>query len=108
MLVLSTWHGEPKRERSSDRARQLRECLSDAGFSVPPGDLPIIPVFVGDAKNTHRMVERLFDRGILATAFTAPVVPIGRAHIRLQVSVAHTDADIATCVGGLVAARAGL
>ena len=86
------------------RAERLRTDLTEAGFSVPPGDLPIIPLAIGDDQLAQRAVESLFDRGILVTAFTAPVVPLGRAHIRLQVSVNHTDADFAACVNGLVSA----
>lgn len=72
----------------------LRRGLTQAGFDVLPGDHPIVPVIFGDAALARTASAALAERGVLAQAFSYPVVPEGAARLRLQVSLALTDADL--------------
>jgi glycine C-acetyltransferase len=61
---------------------------------------------LGDAALAGRMADRLLERGIYVIGFSYPVVPQGQARIRVQLSAAHSTADVETCVAAFVAARA--
>ena len=78
------------RRKLKDNARHFRAGMSETGFNLVPGEHPIIPVMVGDAKLTQQMATRLLDEGIYAVGFSFPVVPKGKARIRVQLSAAHT------------------
>jgi glycine C-acetyltransferase len=82
------------RERLHANAARLRAGLAQAGFTLKPGQHPIIPVMLGDAALAVRMAEKLLERGIYVIGFSFPVVPQGQARIRLQASAAHTDEQI--------------
>ena len=73
---------------------KLRAGLEGAGFTVKPGPTPILPVMFGDAAVAKKMADELLTRGIYVIAFSYPVVPQGAARIRIQVSAAHTDAQL--------------
>lgn len=84
-------------ERSSSLRKQLisnstyfRKGMENLGFNLIPGDHPIIPVMIGDAKLSSMMAERLLQEGIYVISFSYPVVPKGLARIRTQMSAAHT------------------
>jgi len=83
-----------RRGRLLGNAAFLRSGLAAAGFTVLPGEHPIIPVMIGDAGLAHRMAEGLLARGIYAVGFSYPVVPLGQARIRVQVSAAHERAHL--------------
>jgi glycine C-acetyltransferase len=72
----------------------FRDRMTELGLDILPGDHPIVPVMVGDATQAGRMAELLLDRGIYVIAFSYPVVPLGKARIRTQVSAAHSEADL--------------
>jgi glycine C-acetyltransferase len=82
------------RDRLHANARQLRAALEGAGFTLKPGQHPIIPVMLGDAALASRMADRLLERGIYVIGFSYPVVPQGQARIRIQVSAAHTPQQL--------------
>jgi glycine C-acetyltransferase len=82
------------RQRLSANGRRFRAGLADLGFTLVPGEHPIIPVMLGDAKLAQDMAARLLDEGIYVIGFSYPVVPKGQARIRTQMSAAHTDAQI--------------
>ena len=86
------------RDRLADNAARFRAGMEAAGFRLRPGEHPIIPVMLGDAKLAVRMAERLLEEGIYVVAFSYPVVPMGAARIRVQLSAAHTGAMIDRCV----------
>lgn len=86
-------------------AALFRSLMSDAGFDLLPGEHPIVPVMFGDAALTARIADEMQRRGVYVTAFSFPVVPRGRARIRVQLSAAHTEAEIRRCVDAFVAAR---
>ena len=82
------------RDRLEDNARFFRTGLTDAGFAIVPGVHPIIPIMLGDAVLAARMAERLLEKGIYVVGFFYPVVPQGKARIRVQMSAAHTRDDL--------------
>jgi len=82
------------RQRLHANAKQFRAALETAGFTLKPGQHPIIPVKLGDAALAGRMSEMLLDRGIYVIGFSFPVVPQGQARIRTQVSAAHTPEQL--------------
>ena len=68
--------------------------MSAAGFTLPEGEHPIIPVMLGDANIAQEMAAKLLDEGIYVIGFFFPVVPKGQARIRTQMSAAHTSDHI--------------
>ena len=82
------------RDRLHDNTRYFREQMQINGFVVPEGDHPIVPVMLGDAVVAQQMSERLLELGIYAIGFFYPVVPQGKARIRVQISAGHTRADL--------------
>ncbi len=86
--------GSSLRERLAENAKRMRAGLEAVGFTLKPGSHPILPVMLGDAALANQMADRLLDRGIYVIGFSYPVVPQGQARIRLQMSAAHTDAQI--------------
>ena len=94
------------RDRLWANTRSFRAQMTELGFDVLPGDHPIVPVMVGDASEAARFSQALVANGVFAVAFSYPVVPLGTARIRTQMSAAHTHADLETAVQAFVAARA--
>jgi glycine C-acetyltransferase len=84
----------------------FRGRMADEGFDVLPGEHPIAPVMFGDAAVAGRVAEAMLAHGVYVIAFSYPVVPQGRARIRVQLSAAHSAADVETCVRAFVASRA--
>jgi glycine C-acetyltransferase len=77
-----------------DNAVYFRKSISDAGFKIPHGTHPIVPVIVGDTAKALAMGKALFDEGVYVSGFGYPVVPHGQARLRCQVSAAHDRADL--------------
>jgi glycine C-acetyltransferase len=71
-------------------ARYFRSEMEDRGFDIKPGDHPIVPIMLYDAKVSAQMADELLERGIYVISFSYPVVPKGEARIRTQMSAAHT------------------
>ena len=86
--------GASLREKLKDNSEHFREGMSKAGFNLVPGEHPIIPVMLGDARLAQKMAAQLLDDGIYVTGFSFPVVPKGKARIRTQMSAAHAAQDI--------------
>ncbi|MFJ7287327.1 glycine C-acetyltransferase [Curtobacterium sp. NPDC098951] len=93
------------RERLRANAARFRSRMTDAGFELLPGEHPIVPVMFHDAALTARVADQMQAQGIYVTAFSYPVVPKGRARIRVQLSAAHTEEQVDRCVAAFVAAR---
>jgi glycine C-acetyltransferase len=72
----------------------FRARMTGLGFDVLPGDHPIVPVMIGDAARAAEMADRLLAEGIYVIGFSYPVVPMGKARIRTQVSAAHSREDL--------------
>ncbi|WP_040159050.1 glycine C-acetyltransferase [Nigerium massiliense] len=86
----------------------FRGLMIDAGFELLPGEHPISPVmFPGKdgARQAVQIAEHMLGQGVYVIPFSYPVVPRGRARIRVQLSAAHSEADVRTCVDAFVAAR---
>jgi glycine C-acetyltransferase len=82
------------RERLKANTRLFREGMTERGFSIVPGEHPIVPIMLGDAALAARMAEEMLKRGIYVVGFSYPVVPQGKARIRVQVSACHTEDDL--------------
>ena len=95
LRVLDMIEEDPSlRTRVHDNAMRFRAGLAAAGLSLVPGEHPIIPVMLGDATLATEMAERLLRRGIYVIGFSYPVVPMGQARIRTQMSSALSTADL--------------
>jgi len=81
--------GDELRRKVHSNAKYFRAGLQSLGFTIPPGEHPIIPVMLGDAKLAKLMADKLLSEGIYVIGFSFPVVPQGKARIRTQVSAAH-------------------
>ena len=73
-------------EKLHDNASYFRSRMTERGFDLKPGEHPIIPVMLGDAKLATAMADRLLDHGVYVIGFSYPVVPKGEARIRTQMS----------------------
>ncbi|HEX7360609.1 MAG TPA: glycine C-acetyltransferase [Bryobacteraceae bacterium] len=82
------------RERLFRNTRLFRERMSASGFDIVSGEHPIVPVMLGDAALATRMADALLEKGVYVIGFSYPVVPQGKARIRVQVSAAHTDDEL--------------
>ncbi len=90
--------GAELRERLHLNSRYFREEMSALGFDLVPGEHPIIPVMLGDARLAGDFAERLLKHGIYVIGFSYPVVPKGLARIRTQMSAAHSREDVERAV----------
>ena len=82
------------RETLWDNTRYFREKMASAGFTLPKSVHPIVPVIIGDAEPAMHMAEDMLAEGIYVIAFSYPVVPMGTARIRVQISASHTKEQI--------------
>ena len=96
--------GDDLRARMFDNAKRFRAGMAAAGFRLLPGEHPIIPVMLGEAKLAQEMAAKLYEKGIYVTGFFFPVVPKGQARIRTQMSAAHSAQDIDTAIAAFTAA----
>jgi glycine C-acetyltransferase len=86
------------RDRLADNTAHFRRTMKDAGFQMKPGDHPIVPIMLGDAKLAHETARDLLKEGIYVIGFSYPVVPEGQARIRVQISAAHTKPHLDAAV----------
>ena len=91
--------------KTMDNAALFRALMIENGFDLLPGQHAIVPVMFSDEHVAVAMAKALFDRGIYAVAFSYPVVPMGKARIRIQLSATHTEDEIRRCVDAFVDAR---
>jgi glycine C-acetyltransferase len=91
------------RDRLARNTAQFRSGMARAGLAVRPGTHPIAPVMLGDARLAAAMAERLLEHGIYVIGFSFPVVPRGQARIRVQLSAAHSEADIDRAIAAFAA-----
>jgi glycine C-acetyltransferase len=92
------------RARLTENATYWRAGLTDAGFTLLPGEHPIIPVMLGEAKLAQAMAADLFQRGVHVAGFFFPVVPKGQARIRTQMNAALTREDLDFALDAFAAA----
>jgi len=82
------------RDKLEANTRYFRQRIKALGFTIAGDDHPIVPVMLGDATLASAMADRLLDYGIYVIGFSYPVVPKGKARIRLQISAAHSQQDL--------------
>lgn len=82
------------RDRLESNTKLFRGLMTEAGFNILPGTHPIVPVMLGDAALATRMADALLAKGVYVIGFSYPVVPQGKARIRVQVSAAHTPEEL--------------
>lgn len=96
------------RDRLEANTRYFRDGMQKAGFDIPAGEHPIVPVMLGDAVLAQKMSQKLLERGIYAIGFFYPVVPRGKARIRTQISAAHTRDDLDRAIKAFAEIYTGL
>lgn len=96
------------RDRLEENTRYFREAMTQAGFDITPGEHPIVPIMLGDAGLATRFAEAMLGHGVYVIGFSFPVVPVGRARIRTQISAAHTRADLEKAVAAFAAVKSQL
>ena len=94
------------RARLRDNTAWFRQRMTTLGFDILPGDHPIVPVMIGDAARATRMADLLLEKGVYVIGFSYPVVPVGKARIRIQVSAAHSREDLETAATAFATVRA--
>lgn len=82
------------RDQLEENTQYFRQQMTAAGFDITPGEHPIVPVMLYDAKLAQEFAARMLDEGIYVVGFYYPVVPQGKARIRVQLSAAHTRAQL--------------
>jgi glycine C-acetyltransferase len=98
--------GDDLRERLRDNMRFFRNGMTDAGFELLPGDHPIIPVMLHDARRATALADALLKKGVYVIAFSYPVVPKGKARIRTQMSATHSREELERAVKAFAEAKA--
>ncbi len=96
--------GDALRAQLFANAARFRSAMTAAGFTLQPGEHPIIPVMLGDAKLAQDMAARMLELGVYVIGFSFPVVPRGQARIRTQMSAAHTFEQIDAAVAAFTQA----
>ena len=90
------------RDRLAANTRWFRRAMTESGFAIRPGEHPIVPIMLGDARLAHQVAADLLERGIYVVGFSYPVVPQGQARIRVQISAAHEPAHLERAVAAFV------
>jgi len=97
--------GSGLRERLFSNTLRFRERMVANGFHILPGEHPIAPVMFGDAFAASRMAALLLEKGVYVIAFSYPVVPHGKARIRVQLSASHTPEELDFAAAQFLAAK---
>jgi glycine C-acetyltransferase/8-amino-7-oxononanoate synthase len=88
-------------ERLAANARALRRSLAAEGFQVPEGDMHIVPLIVGEERDTMRLCQAAIEQGVFAQAIRPPTVPAGTSRLRLATMASHTASDMRMAAGVL-------
>jgi glycine C-acetyltransferase len=95
-------NGDNLRKQLFRNASRFRASMTAAGFNLLPGEHPIIPVMLGDARLAQDMAAALMDEGVYVTGFSFPVVPRGQARIRTQMCAGHSDEQVDRAVAAFI------
>jgi glycine C-acetyltransferase len=93
-----------RRDRLQANTAYFRAAIGKLGFTVKPGTHPIVPVMLFDALLAQRFARRLYELGVLVTAFFYPVVAMGQARVRVQLSAAHSREQLDTALAAFAQA----
>ena len=96
------------RDRLQANTEYFRRRITELGFTIKPGTHPVVPVMLFDAVLAQKFAQRLYELGVLATGFFYPVVPMGQARVRVQLSAAHTTEQLERALAGFAQAGAEL
>jgi glycine C-acetyltransferase len=96
------------RDRLFENTRAFREGMTKRGFTILPGEHPIVPVMLGDAALAGRFAGAMLQRGVYVVGFSHPVVPQDKARIRVQLSAVHTGEDVEFALDAFAAVKAEL
>jgi glycine C-acetyltransferase len=86
------------RDKLAKNTQFFRAAMAKAGFAIVPGEHPICPIMLGEATVAVEMARRMLDEGVYVIGFSYPVVPKGKARIRVQISAAHEIPQLETAV----------
>lgn len=100
--------GNPYREKTMANARLFRSKMEAAGFDLVPGNTAIVPVMLYDEVKAVKMADALLNEGVYVIGFCYPVVPKGKARIRVQLSAVHTPEQIQKAVDAFVSVSRSL
>uniref|UniRef100_T1GRD8 Aminotransferase class I/classII large domain-containing protein n=1 Tax=Megaselia scalaris TaxID=36166 RepID=T1GRD8_MEGSC len=95
-------NSEELSQKVSSNTKRFREAMTKAGFTISGQDHPICPVMLGDARLASVFADKMLSRGIYVIGFSFPVVPHGKARIRVQISAAHTTEQIDRCIAAFI------
>jgi glycine C-acetyltransferase len=90
------------RDKLAANTRWFRREMTAAGFDIKPGEHPIVPIMLGDARLASQMAADMLDEGIYVIGFSFPVVPVGQARIRVQLSAGHEQQHLERAVEAFV------
>lgn len=93
------------RDKLEQNTRYFRDAISQLGFTIVPGEHPIVPIMLGDARLANQMADILLTKGVYVIGFSYPVVPHNKARIRTQISAAHELSDLEFAVEQFAAAK---
>lgn len=103
MSVLSTLSSSTfLRDKLAENTLYFRQKMTAAGFQIRPGEHPIVPIMLGDARLASQMADALLGHGIYVIGFSYPVVPKGEARIRVQISAAHEKSHLDQAISAFV------
>lgn len=92
-------------KRVKSNTKQFRDGMTKAGFTIDHQSTmyhPICPVMLGDARLATDFADKMLKRGIYVIGFSYPVVPVGKARIRVQISATHTPEEIDRCINAFI------
>jgi glycine C-acetyltransferase len=93
------------RDRLEENTKFFRRAMTERRFNIVPGEHPITPIMIGDAALAGKMAEKLLGQGVYAIGFSYPVVPQGKARVRVQVSAAHSRQDLEFAINAFTRVR---
>lgn len=96
------------RDKLEANTRYFRDAIAKLGLTIVPGEHPIVPIMLGDARLATQMAENLLTKGIYVIGFSFPVVPQGKARIRTQISAAHSQEDLEFAIEQIAQAKVEL
>ncbi|MCP4446376.1 MAG: glycine C-acetyltransferase [Myxococcales bacterium] len=96
------------RDRLEANTLRFREGMKTVGFAIADGDHAIVPIMLGDPRLAVNMAKMLLDEGIYVIGFSYPVVPKGKARIRVQISAAHTEAEVDAAISAFAKVKSQL
>ncbi len=94
-----------RRDRLERNTKLFRDGISKAGFNIVPGVHPIVPIMLGDAALASTFADAMLQKGVYVIGFSYPVVPLGKARIRVQVSAVHSEDDIRFALDAFTAVK---